>query len=184
MSKNNENIIGTLLCAVEKSFTALFNEHGEEHFYYCTIVMADGAAPCISAQSEESLRAYLKANGVGDSDILDYKWSWADSDYCAYGYDEFFDEVANLFEESFQAVLDDDDKFERKYNEWFDAMETVMKTLDEKGLFGTGADRDRVFVYAEESPPDDEFENQYRERAERMNPSAVYQKWLADQNAM
>lgn len=184
MSKDKEKIIETLFCAVEKSFTALFNEHGNEHFYYCTIVMADGAAPCISAQSEESLRSYLKENDVSDSEILDYKWSWADSEYCAYGYDEFFDDVMELFDESFRDLLDDDVKFESKYNEWFSAMETVMKMLDEKGLFGVGNDRDRVFVYAEESPPDEEFESQYRERAERMNPSAVYEKWLADQEAM
>ena len=184
MSGNKENIIETLLCAAEKSFTALFNEHSKEHFYYCTIVMADGAAPCISAQSEESLIKYLKDNNVSDSEILDYKWSWADSYYCGYGYDEFFGEVAELFEKSFEDLWDDDVKFEQKYCEWFNAMETVMKILDEKGIFGVGDDRDRVFVYAEESPPDEEFESQYHERAERMNPSAVYKKWLADQVIM
>ena len=60
MAIEKEQIVETLLCAAERSFTALFNEHGDEHFYYCTLVMADGAAPCISAQSEESLKAYFK----------------------------------------------------------------------------------------------------------------------------
>ena len=180
MAIEKEQIIETLLCAAEKSFAALFNEHGDEHFYYCTIVMADGAAPCISAQSEESLRAYFKENDINDSDILYYKWSWADSDYCAYGFDEYFGEVTAIFEKSFEDLLDDDDKFESKYDEWFNAMETVMKMLDEKGIFGVGNDRERVFVYSEESPPDEEFESRDCKRAERMNPPAIYKKWLDD----
>ena len=175
------NIILALYVAAEKAFSGLFAEHPDEHFYYCTIVMAEGGSPCISAQSEESLRSYLKENNVSDDDILDYKWSWADSDYCAFGYDEYFGEVSDMFEDSFRAVLDDDRKFELKYKEWFDAMETVMKMLDKNGIFGVGSDRESVFVYAEESPPDDEFESQYRERAKRMNPPAVYEKWLAEQ---
>lgn len=73
MSENK--IVETLLCAAEKSFTALFNEHGGEHFYYCTIVMADAAVPCISAQSEESLRVYMKENGISNSELPYFKWS-------------------------------------------------------------------------------------------------------------
>lgn len=181
----DSEMVKVLYDAAEKSFTSLFKEHGDEHFYYCTLVMADAATPCISAQSEESLKAYLEENDVDTEDpkeLLIYRWSWADSVYCGYGYDEYFGEVVKLFESSFQELPDDDESFERKYNEWFDAMETVMKMLDEKGIFGKGSDRDRVFVYAEESPPDDEFlEEEYRERAKRMNPSAAYKKWLDDQ---
>lgn len=75
---------------------------------------------------------------------------------------------------------DDEVKFQQKYDEWFNAMETVMKKLDEKGLFGTGEDRDRVFVYSEESPPDENAESRDIERAERMNPFSAYKKWLSE----
>ena len=173
-------IVETLLCAVEKSFTALFNEHSGEHFYYCTLVMAEASTPCISAQSEESLMAYMEDNGLSDSDIYYCKWSWADSDYCAYGYDEYFGEVSQLFEKSFEGLWNDIDKFQQKYDEWFNAMETVMTLLDEKGIFVTGNDRDRVFVYSEESPPDEETEERDIQRAKRMNPSSVYEKWVAE----
>ncbi len=186
MSKNDEKIIEVLYTAVEKSFTSLFKEHGGEHFYYCTLVMADAETPCISAQSEESLKRYMNDGKISESEILDYKWSWADSPYCAYGYDEYFGEVEELFDKCFRELLDsdcDDDELDREYQNWFNAMETVMKMLDEKGLFGTGKERGNVFVYAEESPPEDEDEV-YCERAKRMNPPDVYKKWLDDQMQM
>lgn len=50
MPDKNE-IVKVLYEAAEKGFTALFMEHGDEHFYYCTLVMADAATPCMSAQS-------------------------------------------------------------------------------------------------------------------------------------
>ena len=50
MSKEKKTIIETLYSAAEKGFTSLLNEHSGEHFYYFTIVMAEGASPCISAQ--------------------------------------------------------------------------------------------------------------------------------------
>ena len=77
-----------------------------------------------------------------------------------------------------------DDKFQLKYDEWFNAMETVMTMLDEKGIFGVGSDRERIFVYSEESPPDEECESRDQERAERMNPAAVYNEWLTDYNEL
>ncbi len=180
MPDNKEKIIEVLYDAVHKSFTALFKEHSGEHFYYCTLVMADATTPCISAQSEESLERYIKEENIDEDDIPDIKWSWADSPYCAYGYDEYFGEVEKLFEERFNNLEDEDDesKFELEYSSWMDAMETVMKMLDEKGFFGMGKEREAVFIYSEESPPDDVDESFY-ERAKRMNPSATYENWLA-----
>lgn len=184
MSKYGKMIIEVLYNAVEKSFTSLFKEHNGEHFYYCTLVMADSRTPCISAQSEESLKKYLEDEEINISRIRisDYKWSWADSLYCAYGYDENFGEVEKLFKKDFTELIDsgcDDEALEEEYQNWFGAMETVMIMLDEKGFFGTGKEREEVFVYAEESPPEDEDETYY-ERAKRMNPPAAYEKWLSE----
>lgn len=185
MPDKNE-IVKVLYEAAEKSFTALFGEHGDEHFYYCTLVMADAATPCMSAQSEESLKKYLDDHGINASDdIFDYKWSWADSLYCAYGYEEYFGEVDKLFQETLGKLMNsdcDDDVLEEEYQNWLNSMETVMKMLDEKGIFGSGKQREEIFVYAEESPPDDEDESYY-ERAKRMNPPAVYEKWLSETGA-
>ncbi|EQB9249217.1 DUF4303 domain-containing protein, partial [Listeria monocytogenes] len=100
-NKSKNEIIEVLYDAVEKSFLSLFTEHGDEHFYYCTIVMVEAGTPCISAQSYESLDKYIKGNSMSDEDKADCKWSWADSLYCGYGYDEYFNKVEELFEERF-----------------------------------------------------------------------------------
>lgn len=183
MSRSNENVVKVLYDAAEKSFTSLFKEHDGERFYYCTLVMEDCRTPCISAQSYEGLERYAVAERIKltDDNLYDYKWSWADSLYCAYGYDEYFGEVEKLFNEIFRDLIEsgcDDDVLEEEYQNWFNAMETVMGMLAEKGIFSNGKEREDIFVYAEESPPDDEEHEAYCERAKRMNPLPVYEKWL------
>lgn len=179
MSNESKNeIIEVLYDAAEKSFQSLFAEHSDERFYYCTIVMADAAAPCISAQSYESLDKYIKENDLDDEDMADCKWSWADSPYCGYGYEEYFGKVEELFEKRF-ADAEDDCQYEEEYKTWLEAMETVMKMLDQKGIFGQGKNRDEIFIFSEESPPDDESEEFYK-CGERLNPPTIYRKWLDD----
>lgn len=178
-SQAKNEIVEVLYEAAEKSFLSLFRDHGEEHFYYCTLVMADAATPCISAQSDESLDRYIKENGMSEEDAADCKWSWADSLYCAYGYDAYFSKVEELFEKRFADAEKDDCQYEAEYQAWLAAMENVMKMLDQKGVFGKGRARDEIFIFAEESPPDDESEAFYK-RGERMNPPTAYKKWFDD----
>ena len=168
-SKSKNEIIEVLYEAVEKSFLSLFTDHGDEHFYYCTIVMTEAGTPCISAQSYESLDKYIKENGMSDEDNADCKWSWADSPYFAYGYDEYFNKVEELFEERFADAESDNRQYENEYKTWLEAMETVMKMLDQKGIFGKGKNRDEIFIFSEEAPPDDESEAFYK-CGERLNP--------------
>lgn len=178
-SKSKNEIIEVLYEAVEKSFLSLFTDHGDEHFYYCTIVMTEAGTPCISAQSYESLDKYIKENGMSDEDKADCKWSWADSPYFAYGYDEYFNKVEELFEERFADEESDNCQYENEYKTWLEAMETVMKMLDQKGIFGKGKNRDEIFIFSEEAPPDDESEEFYK-CGQRLNPPTAYKKWLAD----
>ncbi len=177
-NKSKNEIIEVLYDAAEKSFLSLFTDHGDECFYYCTIVMADAATPCISAQSYESLDKYIKENGMSDEDKEECKWSWADSLYCGYGYDEYFDKVEELFKKRF-ADAENNCQYENEYKTWLEAMEAVMKMLDQKGIFGHGKTRDEIFIFSEESPPDDESEEFYK-CGERLNPLTTYKKWLDD----
>lgn len=182
-NKSKNEIIDVLYDAAEKSFLSLFTEHSDECFYYCTIVMAEAATPCISAQSYESLDKYIKENGMSDEDIAYCKWSWADSLYCGYGYDEYFGKVEELFEKRFADAEGDGCQCEDEYKTWLEAMETVMKMLDQKGVFGQGKKRDEIFIFSEESPPDDESEEFYK-CGERLNPPIAYKKWLDDMENM
>lgn len=173
--KFDEQIVSVLFTAAERAFTKLFREH-QEHFYYCSFIMAEEGTPFISACSEESLDRIIKNQEITAPDeILDYKWSYADSPYCAYGFEEFFGEVSKLYQE---LCIDnaDDEAYEKQYDLWLGSMEETMRRLDEKGIFGTGDDRMKVVVNAEIMPPD----HTNTKRAKRLNPRKAINQWLKE----
>ncbi len=164
-------IIMPLLEAAEKSFRSLFKEHNE-HFYYCTLVMIEVGTPCISALSYEVLEKLAAASDDYDNAYSQLKWSYADSPYCGFGYDEYFGDAAKMFEQCFDNINCDENEISR----WLDSMEEVMRILDGKGLFGMGKERSRVFINAEIMPP----EASNFDRAKRLNPFDVYNEWERD----
>lgn len=171
----NERLASALTSAAENAFKKLFSEHSE-NYYYCTLIMAEEGTPFIAACSEESLDAVIKNAGITDpEEILDYKWSYADSPYCAYGYDEFFGEIEKLHEELPNLNADDND-YEQQTEIWLSSMEEAMKRLDKSGLFGNGEKRLNMVINAEIMPPD--YSNTLR--AKRLNPEKSLKKWLEE----
>lgn len=171
------DIIKVLLPAAEKSFMKLFKEYHGEKFYYCTLVMLEAGPPCISALSYEALEELVSASDDRDAYSL-LKWSYAESPYFAFGVDEYFGEVAKMFELSFynEDHGNEDEGDEEEILCWLDSMEEVMKRLDDKGIFGMEEERDQLFIGAEIMPPvPSNFD-----RARRLNPDTVYNKWYQD----
>lgn len=162
-----DRIYPTLLKAAQNAFTDLFAEHNE-NFYYLTLVMAECSTPFISAWSYEAFER------VGNDDNI--KWSYADSPYCAYGYDMYFTDVEKLYNET---VNFDSDNFEIAVENWLNAMESVMKALDINGIFSAANERDQLFINAEIMPP----ESDNSERAKRLNPSNVYERYCSEYEA-
>ena len=84
----NNDVYVSLINATRDSLKELFQLN--EHFYYCSLMILDDATPCISAWSEESLNNFIYNRygtiNVEKSEIMKYKWSYADSPYFAYGY--------------------------------------------------------------------------------------------------
>ena len=161
-----------LLESARNGFEALFKEHNEE-FYYCTLILSEGATPFISAFSKESLREAVKKNGNKYSEE-ELKWSYADSPYCGYGFEEYFKEIDKVFFERMDKVSDEDYDNEMEY--WLSLMEKVMKTLDKEKVFGEGKNRRDMIINAEIMPPEDSN----AERAERLNTKTTYKKWYKD----
>ena len=161
-----------LLEASRNGFEALFKEHKEE-FYYCTLILSEGATPFISAFSKEALNEAVKKNN-GKYSAEELKWSYADSPYCGYGFDEYFKEIDKLFNERMDNVSDEDYDNEIEY--WLSLMEKVMKTLDKEKVFGEGQIRRDMIINAEIMPPDDSN----AQRAEQLNTKTAYKKWYKD----
>lgn len=161
-----------LLEASRNGFEALFKEHKEE-FYYCTLILSEGATPFISAFSKEALNEAVKKNN-GKYSAEELKWSYADSPYCGYGFDEYFKEIDKLFNERMDNVSDEDYDNEIEY--WLSLMEKVMKTLDKEKVFGEGQIRRDMIINAEIMPPDDSN----AQRAEQLNTKTAYKKWYKE----
>ena len=59
--EKDEVFVNVLKEATRKAFIDLFNEHSDEHFYYCTLVMMDAqGCPIVSAMSYEALEKVLQ----------------------------------------------------------------------------------------------------------------------------
>lgn len=164
-----------LIKAVKAAFTELFEKHNEE-FYYCTLITdGEGSCPFISAWSREAFNKYIKDEEISKDEELDYKWSYADSPYCTYGW-EYFKDVEEYIIDNKPSYNCDIDDWNLWTNSVIDTMEKVLVDLDNQGLFGTGEVRKSIVINAEIMPPD--YTNTLR--ALRLNDEANIKDWLEE----
>lgn len=177
-----KQIVDLLVDAAGKAFNDLRKNHNEK-FYYYTLIMDDCCTPYISAVSEESCNELLSEIDRDDyeseedyiNDQLMCKWSFADSPYCAYGYDEYFGNVEKLFTERTESIAEDDESgFEDEIQLWLDCMEKAMKILDDMKVFGDRDENTNVFINAEFFPADDSNNI----RGKNLNPAKIFETWL------
>lgn len=168
------NLVEIIKKAARKAIVKLFDEH-KENFYYCSLIMdGEGHCPVISAWSEEALDEILSQEEDAEEVRLDYKWSYADSPYYAYG-EIFFAEVEKVFNERMESIESDDD-IQREIDLRLNCMEQAMADLDKEGVFGKGKRRKRIVINAEIMPPD--YGN--TERGIRLNPRKALVEWLEE----
>lgn len=178
-NKTDETFVEALKEATRKAFIDLFNEHSDEHFYYCTLVLMNAqGCPIVSAMSEEALekmvREYKEKYGRElESSRKMLKWSFADSPYCIYG-EQYFAEVQEMIEK--RDMNETDENYMQEYNFRMDCMEKIMADLDREGIFGSGEKRKHMVILAEVMPPD--YTN--TERALRLNSRATLKEWLEE----
>lgn len=164
-----------LLKATKQAFIELFKEHNES-FYYCTLITTkEGNCPYISAWSWEALKVFMDKGQIPKTEIINYKWSYADSPYCAYGWD-YFKEVEAYVLEKKPKIINDEEACYKWVNSIIETMEKVMSTLDEQGVFGVGARRKNLLINAEFIPPD----HTNTVRALRLNQEEDIQSWLRE----
>ncbi|MDE7476428.1 MAG: DUF4303 domain-containing protein [Lachnospiraceae bacterium] len=181
MKKSDEVFVDALKEATRKAFIDLFNEHSDEHFYYCTLVLIEGeGCPAISAMSDEALNTVVQKykkeymDDTPEDDLRkELKWSYADSPYCIYG-EQYFAAVQEMTE---QRDMDEtDENYMQEYEFRMNSMEKVMADLDKEGIFGSGKKRKYMVVAAEVMPP--EYAN--TERVLRLNSKENLKEWLEE----
>ncbi|MBQ3565919.1 MAG: DUF4303 domain-containing protein [Oscillospiraceae bacterium] len=175
-----KKIYDALFNAAKNGFESLFKQHNE-NFYYCALIMMEVSTPCIAAISEESLQHVLDDNCADENEknesIAEYKWSYADSPYCGYGFNEYFREVENLFNDDVWDENIEDDEYESRVSDWLKIMTEVMNDLDEKGVFNFCKDRSKLFINAELQPPEDTTN---LENARKLNNNEMFSEWFED----
>lgn len=166
-------LVSKIESAAEKALNRLFAEHNESFYYITLITFGECVCPFISAWSVEALDR--EAGKSEDPAKAKYylKWDYAASPYCSFGYEDFFGELREVYEQR-TSMLDDNDAYELEMDIRLNSMEQAMHDLDQKGLFGQGEKRSRIVINAEYMPPD----NDNVERARRLNPEASLKEWL------
>ena len=174
MSPELQPLVEAIFEATQKAFLKLF-ENGE-HYYYCVLLTTGEALPpCIAAWSVEALERLVKKKSIPEEEIPYYKYSFADSPYYAFGYEEYFRQVEQLFEER-DSLMDynNEEQWDKEYNLRLAAMVYAMKKLDETGIFALNQVREQVYINVELMPPDDTD----IERALYFNKAENIEEWL------
>lgn len=151
MNKEIEILIAAITKAARLAFQKLFSNG--EHFYYCALLTTgEGFAPVISAWSWEALGRVTQSNSETHAQSI--KWSYADSPYYAFGYDEYFSDVKQLFEHRANIDSLNDEDWGKELDVRLTAMVKAMSILDKEGLFAQNQSRRSILINVELMPPD------------------------------
>lgn len=165
---SEEELTQAIADATRAAAAELFARHPGHYYSFALISTGEALPPYISAWSEEAL--------AETGDPVELRWSYADSPFCAYGYEEHFGRVRALFSERPVMDFKDQEASAAEYELRYRAMEHALRQLDGEGVFGTGHERSRIVVNAEVMPPD--YTN--TQRARRLNPPEALARWLAE----
>ena len=171
--KEAEKLSDLILEASKKAFLDLFS-NGEQYYYCVLITSGEAFFPYISACSVESLSRYSKEHSEEDAKKI--KWSYADSEYCSFGYELYFKSVELYFQERLSIDDIDDDAWEEEFNLRIFAMERAMKRLDNEGFFSLNQARKNIIINVEVMPPD----STNTDRALRLNERENIIEWLKE----
>jgi hypothetical protein len=143
----------------------------KESYYYCALLTTgETLPPCISAWSWEALAREGEKQSTPEipaekqMDLL--KYSPADSPYFAYGYEDYFGAVVEMFNKRPIMDFNDDEQWDKEYCIRYNAIVSAMKKLDDENLFPLNQPRDRVLINVEVMGED---ENILAEEARKFN---------------
>jgi Domain of unknown function (DUF4303) len=171
---SKEDLISAIQEATKNATLELFQEHKEEDFYYIALITTGEAhPPFLAAWSEQA----LEQKSRGDKETRDdMKWSYADSPYMDFGA-YHFSRVIELFKSRPEMThLMSTEEWNMEYEIRLECMEIALRKLSEEGIFGTGKEREKIYINVEVMPPD---ESNTR-RATRLNPVAALADWLIE----
>ncbi|WP_420212403.1 DUF4303 domain-containing protein [Burkholderia aenigmatica] len=160
------------------TYRALLAAHPDEHFYAFALYTDSGAMTVVpAANSEEGLKRVRERMEVGDDEKAP-EFTWATGEW-AYESAEA-DSFNPLCERLAETVLGPEIP-EAKFGEFFRDLQRDMiealRMLDQEGLFGTGAAREKITLFVTISD-DNGAEALENESARILNPPAVFDRFI------
>lgn len=151
--------------ATRAAVTDLRSRHPEHFHAFALLTTGEAFAP------------YLAACSVEATASSEDRWSFADSPYAVWGYEEHFGEVVRAFRARGEIFDLPDEQSLAEYALRLASMEEALRLLDLEGFFGEGADRLRVLLLAGTLPHYPEDAGSVR----RLNPPGpLRDEWLRE----
>ena len=152
--------------ATRAAVTELRARHDEQFYAFALLTTGEAFPPYLAACSTESTAH------TGE------RWSFPDSPYAVWGYEEHFGEVVRAFGARGEIFdLSDEGAQLAEYATRLASMEEALRLLDLEGFFGEGEARLRVLLVVGTLPPDLDDAGAVR----RLNPPGpLRDEWLRD----
>lgn len=164
--------------AARGTYRALLAKHPDEHFYAFALYTDSGAMTVVpAANSEEGLQRVRKRMAVGKEEVApEFTWAtgeWVYESAEADSFNALSKRLADaVLSPSFPAA-----EFGHFFHELQRDMIEALRMLDQEGLFGIGAERERItlFVTISDDSRAEELENA---SAKVLNPPAVFDRFI------
>lgn len=164
--------------AARETYRALLAKHPGEHFYAFALYTDSGAMTVVpAANSEEGLQRVRKQMAVPDEEsATEFRWGTGEWVYeCAEAHS--FNQLCKRLADTVLSTDFPAAEFGRFFNDLQRDMIEALGLLDREGLFGIGAERERLtlFVTISDDNRAEELENV---SAKVLNPPAVSDRFI------
>lgn len=164
--------------AARETYRALLAKHPGEHFYAFALYTDSGAMTVVpAANSAEGLQRVRRKMGVRDEESAP-EFTWATGEWVYESAEaRMFTPLCKRLADAVLSVRFPESTFGRFFDELQRDMIEALRMLDQEGLFGVGAERERITLFVTISD-DDRAEELENASAKVLNPPAVFDRFI------
>ncbi|WP_322090134.1 DUF4303 domain-containing protein [Burkholderia cenocepacia] len=164
--------------AARVTYRALLAAHPDEHFYAFALYTDSGAMTVVpAANTEEGLKRVREQMEIGDDeDAPEFTWATGEWAYEAAESDSF-NPLCKKLADTVLGSNFPEAKFDVFFEELQSDMIEALRLLDQEGLFGTGAEREKITLFVTISDDDGSVDLENKS-AKELNPPPVFDRFI------
>ncbi|AIO35848.1 hypothetical protein DM39_4674 [Burkholderia cenocepacia] len=164
--------------AARVTYRALLAAHPDEHFYAFALYTDSGAMTIVpAANTEEGLKRVREQMEIGDDEgAPEFTWATGEWVYEAVESDSF-NPLCKRLADTVLAPSFPEAKFDVFIEDVQSDMIEALRLLDQEGLFGTGAEREKITLFVTISDDDGSVDLENKS-AKVLNPSSVFERFI------